>query len=160
MKFEEALTAMREGKKIRRAEWDDDQYVTSEIGFASEEIVHMPERHSACFDGDDVTATDWEIYPTEKYMFGAGTVTPVQRHTDHLNPLVTRDSQVVAESAQRKIHKFLQVLEVLQRHYPEICMNVQQIDRRTGGYETRFSFEFPDRNVAVEICELLNDLGA
>lgn len=71
MKFEKALQAMREGKKVRRARWNKQGYIFYDD--ESEKIKAVSEQNPRKyeFDGtlinDDILAEDWEIYEEKEW---------------------------------------------------------------------------------------------
>lgn len=61
MKFEEALKAMREGKKVRNLNKPTDVYLMNDFGHL--EIINddFPDGCHTSINGDDIFIEDWEI---------------------------------------------------------------------------------------------------
>lgn len=93
MKFEEALKAMREGKKIKRAEWEKKYIVKDEslrIGVANSETGNMLGLE-AILAGSDVLADDWEIYEDKSKPINKVEIflnSPFQKSNDNLAVII------------------------------------------------------------------------
>lgn len=63
MKFEEALAAMREGKKIRREGWCDDEYIVLSTLHNKKTYPVMDERQNAIRELGTINLfqDDWQI---------------------------------------------------------------------------------------------------
>ena len=62
MKFMEAIKAMKEGKKVRRKCWTDEQYV-----YVSNDAVLWSNNTNPKFRVKQFEAIDWELYENEKH---------------------------------------------------------------------------------------------
>lgn len=110
MKFEEALKAMREGKKVVEVGYD------APLGF--NDIEHIDLR--------EAMKSDWEIYEEPKwepkhgpyYVCSSGEITAIpQRQTDDNG--VTRLTRKQAEKAAKKMRTFNRLLAYVDEHAPD-----------------------------------------
>lgn len=61
MKFEEALKAMRDGKKVRNLNKPTDVYLMNNCGHLEIINADFPDGCHTSINGDDIFAEDWEI---------------------------------------------------------------------------------------------------
>lgn len=109
MRFEQALAAMREGKKIRRTCWNTNGYWTN---------------HSLCEEA--ILAEDWEIYEEPKWEpeggpWAVNSTGTVERWDSNGRRFFgcERKTKEAAEKARDKMRVFNRLLAYVDEHAPD-----------------------------------------
>jgi hypothetical protein len=166
MKFEEALTAMREGKKVRLPRWRKGCYVCIERNtFIDEDGID--------FGGmlDNILDNDWEIYEEQEWepkggywcIGGDGTIFPSTRSPAWSQFGSERSSKEQAEAARDKMRTFNRLLAYVDEHSdPAEECNAKIFHNGIWVWTTvPLGHQLPDtilmpKRVAEQLCKDLN----